>query len=120
MLNKMSVLIGAAAVAIGAGAGFADPFDTNRTVADTPPICASDSTCDQNRSAFGNGYNYGYSDGYRRKPNNNNSGTYDDGSRDHGPKGAYYYIGAAPVSGAPVHTAPRGGHPLNIVFRVPK
>jgi hypothetical protein len=109
MLNKMSVLIGAAAVAIGAGAGFADPFDTNRTVAESPPICASDSTCEQNRSAFGNGYKYGYSDGYaHRKQNSNNAGMYDDGSHDRGSnRGAYYYIG----------TVPGDGHPQSIDLR---
>jgi hypothetical protein len=110
MLNKMSVLIGAAAVALGAGAGFADPFDTNRTVADSPPVCASDSTCDQNHTAFGNGYSYGYSDGYARRKQNKNAGTYDDGSRGRAPRGAYYYIGATP----------RGAHALSSEFRTAK
>jgi len=97
MVHKISVLLGAAAVALGAGAGFADPFDNFRPETDRP-VCASDSTCDQNRSAFGNGYSYGYQDGYAHRQRNDRSrpGAYDYGNHDRGSiRGSFYYISAA-------------------------
>jgi hypothetical protein len=95
MLHKMSILIGAAAVALGAGAGFADPFDTDRSVNDRP-VCSSDSSCDQNRTAFGNGYRYGYDNGLAHRPRDDRAGAFEFGSPNHSSiGGSYYYISAA-------------------------
>lgn len=67
MLNKMNILLAAtAAVVLSAGAAFADPYDRH----DNAPNF-SVSVGDQGQAGYyGNGYNYGYDDGYARRERN--------------------------------------------------
>jgi len=93
-MNKMNMLLGAAAVALGAGAGAADPFDTARHETSWP-VCTSNSTCDQNHTAFQNGYSNGYRDGIRLRQRNdrNGAGVKDNFDNDRGAvQGSYYLI----------------------------
>ena len=66
MLNKMSMLLATAAVVLGAGAANAQSYDHNQQRNDQAPYAAND----QNQPVFGNGYNYGYDDGYARRDRN--------------------------------------------------
>jgi hypothetical protein len=94
MQTKTGILLGAAAIALGAGAGIADPFDNVRRDADRP-VCASESTCGQNHTAFQNGYSYGYEDGiaHRQRNDRNGAGAKDDSEHDRGAvRGSYYWI----------------------------
>jgi surface antigen len=65
MLNKMSMLLATAAIVLGAGAASADPYDHNQQNNDQQR-----SVSDQNQPTYGNGYNYGYDDGYARRDRN--------------------------------------------------
>lgn len=94
MQIKTSILFGAAAIALGVGAGIADPFDTTRSDADRP-VCTSNSACGQNHTAFQNGYSYGYEDGiaHRQRTDRNGAGVKDDSDHDRGAvRGSYYWI----------------------------
>lgn len=96
MQNKTSMLLGAAAIALGAGAGAADPFDANRPDTDQP-VCTSNSTCDQNHTTFQNGYSYGYEDGIAHRQRDdrdrNGGGVKENFDRDRGAaRGSYYLI----------------------------
>ena len=64
MLNKMNILLAAtAAVVLSTGAAFADPSDRH---GDGPNFSVS--VGDQGQAGYyGNGYNYGYDDGYARR-----------------------------------------------------
>jgi surface antigen len=57
MLNKTSLLLAAAAVALGAGVAFAGPNDQNGRY---------DQGQSSEQAAYGNGYSNGYEDGYAR------------------------------------------------------
>ena len=62
MLNKTSILLGAAAVfALSAGAASADPYDHRDNGG------MSVTVTDPGQQGYGNGYNYGYDDGYARR-----------------------------------------------------
>jgi hypothetical protein len=94
MLNKMSTLLGAAAVALGAGAGIADPFDNAWHKADRN-VCVSDSVCYPGGTAFQNGYSKGYRDGIRLRQRNDRrgAGVKDNFDRDRDvERGSYYLI----------------------------
>jgi surface antigen len=87
MLNKMSMLLATAAVMLGAGAANADPYDQSNG----PNSSAPQVTGDQAQPAYGNGYNYGYDDGYARRERNDQ---YRADSYRHEvryDRGAYYY-----------------------------
>jgi surface antigen len=87
MLNKMSMLLATAAVVFGAGVANADPYDQNQQRNDQAPYAAND----QNQPAYGNGYNYGYDDGYARRDRNDR---YRNDAYRHEPRyerGAYFY-----------------------------
>ena len=93
-MNKMNLLLGAAAIALGAGAGFADPFDTDRPDTNRP-VCTSNFNCEQDHTAFQNGYSNGYRDGIRLRQRNDRSGTgtKDNFDNDRGAaQGSYYLI----------------------------
>lgn len=61
MLNKTSILLGAAAIfALSAGAASADLSDHSNAG-------MSVTVTDPNQQGYGNGYNYGYDDGYARR-----------------------------------------------------
>ncbi len=90
MLNKMSMLLATAAVVLGAGAAFADPYDDNQQNNGqyrSGPMAGDD----QNQPTYGNGYNYGYDDGYARRDRNDRyrSDAYRHEARYD--RGAYYY-----------------------------
>jgi len=93
MLNKSSMLLAAAVVALGAGAAFADPYDYNDSSGDRYDS-NSHSYSDQSQTGYGNGYNYGYDDGYARRDRNDRyrTDTYRVQVRDgRYERGAYYY-----------------------------
>lgn len=96
MKTKTMMLFAAAAIALGAGAGFADPFDSApRHETDRAVVCASGSTCDQIGTAFQNGYSNGYRDGISRRQRNdrNGAGIKDNFDHDRGAvRGSYYLI----------------------------
>ena len=100
MQNKTSMLLGAAAVALGAGVGIADPFDNVRHDPDRP-VCTSDSSCDQNGTAFRNGYSYGYEDGIARRQQRgrNGAGVKDNDDPHRVAQGSYYLINSSFNSG---------------------
>lgn len=92
MLNKTSLLLASALVAIGAGAANADPYDQGRHDNDrngSNPYAASD----QDHTYYGNGYNYGYDDGYAHRERNDHyrSDAYRSASDRSYARGAYYY-----------------------------
>lgn len=68
MLNKTSMLLAVAAVALGASAAFADPYDNGwrNDQVNSAPYGSND----RNSSIYSNGYNYGYDDGYARRGRN--------------------------------------------------
>jgi hypothetical protein len=62
MLNKMSILLGATALlALSTGAAFADPSDHRESAG------VAITVGDPGQTGYGNGYNYGYDDGYARR-----------------------------------------------------
>jgi surface antigen len=75
MLNRMSMLLATAALALGAGTANAEPYDRN----------------DQNQPTYGNGYNYGYDDGYARRDRNDRYRTDPYRHETRYERGAYYY-----------------------------
>jgi hypothetical protein len=63
MLNKMSILLGATALlALSTGAAFADPSDHHSSAGIAITVGG-----DPGQAGYGNGYNYGYDDGYARR-----------------------------------------------------
>jgi surface antigen len=87
MLNKMSMLLATAAVVLGVGAANAGPYDQSNG----PNSSVPQATSDQAQPAYGNGYNYGYDDGYARRERNDQ---YRADSYRHEvryDRGAYYY-----------------------------
>jgi hypothetical protein len=94
MQNKISMLLGAAAVALGAGAGIADPFD-NAWQKTEPSLCVSASACYQGGTAFQNGYSNGYRDGIilRQRIDRSGAGAKDNSDRDRDVgRGSYHLI----------------------------
>ena len=87
MLNKMSMLLATAAVVLGGGAANAGPYDQSNG----PNSSVPQATSDQAQPAYGNGYNYGYDDGYARRDRNDRyrSDPYRHETRYE--RGAYYY-----------------------------
>jgi opacity protein-like surface antigen len=64
MLYGMSILLGATtAVALSASAALADPQDQHDR-GNNPPAAVA---IDGGQAGYGNGYNYGYDDGYARR-----------------------------------------------------
>lgn len=94
MLNKTSMLLAAAVVALSAGAASADPYDyhhnQNGDNYGSDPYAGND----RDRTAYQNGYNFGYDDGYARRHRNDHyrADTYRTPGRNRGyDRGAYYY-----------------------------
>lgn len=97
MSNKMSMLLGVALVALGTGAGTAGSVP-NYLLDSGWSASGSDTILDQNRTAFGNGYSYGYDDGYadRLRKDRYRSEFYQPRGHYFGAShGAYYYVGVA-------------------------
>lgn len=88
MLNKMSLLLAATAVVLGAGAANAQSYRDGQS-----RDYNSSTVSDQDRSAYENGYNYGYDDGYARGARNAQyrSAGYIQASNRRYDRGAYYY-----------------------------
>jgi len=90
MLNKLSTLLAATAVAaFSAGAAYADP-DAHGNYNQSGPSTGYD----PNQSGYQNGYNYGYDDGYARRERNDSYRAETYRSRLHDgdyQRGAYYY-----------------------------
>jgi surface antigen len=66
MLNKTTLLLAAASVALGAGIAFAQPAEQYQNASErdaATPYAAAD----MDHTGYGNGYNYGYDDGYARR-----------------------------------------------------
>lgn len=84
MLNRMSLLLATAVIVCGTGSAYADPNDRNDR----------NDRSDRNEQAqptYGNGYNYGYDDGYARRDRNDRYRP-DPYRHDTGyERGAYYY-----------------------------
>lgn len=78
MLNRMNLLLATAAIVVGAGAANADPYDHNQQSNgqynpgpnDHGDRSGPNERGDQNQPNYGNGYNYGYDDGYARRDRN--------------------------------------------------
>jgi surface antigen len=90
MLKKMSMLLATAAIVIGAGAANAQPYDRNQPN-DGRYYSGQYERNDQYQPSYGNGYNYGYDDGYARRDRNDRyrSDPYRHPTRYQ--RGAYYY-----------------------------
>ena len=90
MFNRMSMLLATAAVVFGAGVANADPYDQNR-LGDGQNNSGPYANSDQSQPAYGNGYNYGYDDGYARRDRNDRyrNDPYRHEARYE--RGAYYY-----------------------------
>jgi len=90
MLNKTSLLLAAASVALGAGIAFAQPSDSyqrgSERDAATPYAAA-----DMNSAGYGNGYNYGYDDGYARRARDDHYRSDAYRAQVRYDRGAYYY-----------------------------
>jgi surface antigen len=93
MLNKTSMLLAAAVVALSAGTASADPYDHYRNN-DQYGSYSSNSDAGSDRSAFRNGYNFGYDDGYARRNRNDryraDNYRFQRGDRGY-ERGAYFY-----------------------------
>ncbi len=97
MLNKTSMLLAVSVVALGAGAAHAD--DGNRNHQDNPAAVTMPG--EPNQPVYGNGYNYGYDDGYARRERDDRyrADAWRAHDGDHGyqhgdrgyQRGAYYY-----------------------------
>ncbi len=90
MLNKTSLLLAAAVVALSAGAASADSNDRVRHD-DQGDVTMSDAP---NQPIYGSGYNYGYDDGYARRERNDryraDAWRAQNGEQGY-QRGAYYY-----------------------------
>jgi len=90
MLNRTSMLLAASIVALSAGAACADDGNYNRHAGQD----GATMTGDANQPVYGNGYNYGYDDGYARRERNdryrNDAWHAQNGDRGY-QRGAYYY-----------------------------
>ena len=75
------------AVVFGAGVANADPYDNSRQSNDQAPHAAND----QSQPAYGNGYNYGYDDGYARRDRNDRYRNDPYRHETRYERGAYYY-----------------------------
>jgi len=90
MMNRISILLATTAIVLSAGAASADPYDHNQQNNDqyrSAPQAASD----QAQPAYGNGYNYGYDDGYARRERNEQYRTDPYRHETRYDRGAYYY-----------------------------
>jgi surface antigen len=90
MLNKSSMLLAAAVVALTAGTASADPYDNSRN----GDRYGSESYSGTSRADYRNGYNFGYDDGYARRDRNDRyrADNYRFQRRDRGyERGAYFY-----------------------------
>ena len=97
MSNKTSMLFGAALAVLGTSAVNADSVK-NYLPGGGWFASGPDTDLDQNRTAFGNGYSYGYDDGYadRLRKDRYRSEFYQPRGRYFGAShGAYYYVGVA-------------------------
>jgi len=90
MLNRMSILLATVAIVFSAGAANADPYDHNQPNNGQQNAGPNDRG-DPNQPNYGNGYNYGYDDGYARRDRNDRyrSAPYRHDVRYE--RGAYYY-----------------------------
>ena len=96
MLNKTSMLLAAAVVALSAGAASAD--DGNGNYHRNQSGMGNNPVSDPNQPTYGNGYNYGYDDGYARRERNDRyradawrAQGDDRGGNGGYQRGAYYY-----------------------------
>ena len=90
MLSKMSMLLATAAIVFGAGAANADPYDQNRP-GYGPNNSSPYASSDQSQPVYGNGYNYGYDDGYARRDRNDRYRSDPYRHQVRYERGAYYY-----------------------------
>jgi len=72
MLNKSSMLLAGAIVALSGGVASADPGDFTHQPNDSHFGSSRYQDSDRDQSAYANGYNYGYDDGYARRNRNDN------------------------------------------------
>lgn len=84
------MLLATTAFVFAAGASYADPYDYNRQTSGQNSAGPNDRN-NQNEPNYGNGYNYGYDDGYARRDRNDHyrSDPYRHEVRYE--RGAYYY-----------------------------
>ena len=87
MLNRMSTLLATAAIMLGAGAANAQPYDRDQSNNGQFGPAVSD----QNQPTYGNGYNYGYDDGYARRDRNDRYRTDPYRHETRYERGSYYY-----------------------------
>ena len=94
MLNKSSMLLAGAIVALSGSVASADPGDYNHQPNNSQFGSSPYQGNDRGHSAYANGYNYGYDDGFARRNRNDNyrADAYRIRSQSHGyERGAYYY-----------------------------
>src|SRR6185437_11882685 len=94
MLNESSMLLAGAIVALSGSVASADPGDYNHQPNNSQFGSSPYQGNDRGHSAYANGYNYGYDDGYARRNRNDNyrADAYRIRGQSHGyERGAYYY-----------------------------
>jgi surface antigen len=94
MLNKSSILLAGVIVALSGSVANADPGGYNHQSGNNQYGPGSYQGDDRDHSAYANGYNYGYDDGYARRNRNDSyrADVYRIRGQSHGyERGAYYY-----------------------------